>query len=98
MINLFIWIMSGLGFLILCLLTPSHRKVFNLKMLADRQEKAYQWIGLGLILLSFIACFFSVNIADAIINWFGILTFSALFIALVLSFKQSQLQKRKQQK
>ncbi len=93
MISIILWLLSITGFWLLCIVTARHRKLFHLKPLSQRAERAYKVAGFILLGLAIACTSLMPNPVDGILVWFGILTFASLLISALLAVQQQRKRK-----
>lgn len=82
------WLTCFIGFWLLCLSTPRHRKVFSLIHLTNKQDILYRVSGLSFIFSGLAIAIYHHGPGDGILLWVGVLTMTALLVATTLIFKQ----------
>lgn len=90
MIIALIWFFSLAGFGLLGFATARHRKLFNLRPLSQRMERSYKVTGFILLAMALFCTTLMSDPVDGILIWFGVLTFSSLFTAAILSVQHSR--------
>ena len=95
MISVIIWLLSLVGFWLLCIVTARHRKLFHLKPLSQRAEQSYKITGFILLSIALVCTSLMANPIDGILAWFGILTFASLFISALIALRQQRVRARK---
>ncbi|WP_411161959.1 DUF3325 domain-containing protein [Idiomarina sp. HP20-50] len=88
MIALLMWLFSIAGFWLLCIVTARHRKLFNLNVISSSRERVYKLAGFTLLASGLACTVFMPNAVDALLVWFGVLTFSSLIISGLLTYKR----------
>ncbi|EKE87079.1 DUF3325 domain-containing protein [Idiomarina xiamenensis] len=84
-----VWLLCFIGFGALCLAMPRHRKQLALKVLTDRRETGYRWLGFTLLAVALLPlAWLPMAAADAFLFWVGVLTIAALFYIALLSIQQ----------
>ncbi|WP_111860120.1 DUF3325 domain-containing protein [Acinetobacter sp. CFCC 10889] len=81
-----IWSVCNLGFFALASAMSKHQKqIFN-KTLSEQQTRILSGLGWLLLIIAMIICAYSGNLSNMLSYWVGVLTFSALFVGLCLSY------------
>lgn len=90
---LLIWSINCLGFIALASSMNKHQKQIYGKTLDANKTRLAQILGWVLLLIAFIACISKAQLSNMISYWIGVLTFSALFVGLCLSYFETQIKK-----
>lgn len=88
---LLIWSLSSLAFIALASSMNKHQKQFFAKELNQQQTLTATIIGWLLLIMTLIICLMNGKSSNMISYWLGILTFSALFIGLCISYYSSKI-------
>ena len=83
---LLIWAINTLGFIALASSMSKHQKQFFNHELSTSQTKSTTCIGWILLLIALILSLLPNTLSNGISYWVGVLTFSALFVGLTLSY------------
>lgn len=83
---LLVWSISTLGFLALALGMEKHQKQLLTQPLNHKQTRISQFFGWFLLTFALIVAIAHYHIADGISYWVGVISFSAFFILLMLSY------------
>jgi len=90
MMILFAGLSCTFGFTLLSLGMPRHRKAMGLGPIEIAAERLFFYLGLLCLCSSLRLILLTTSIANGILMWFGMATFSSLFVALFLSFKTAR--------
>ena len=82
---LLVWSLSSLAFIALASAMSKHQKQFYGHELSPKQTQLASISGWALLLISLIICVMSGQLSMLSI-WVGVLTFSALFVGVLLSY------------
>jgi hypothetical protein len=83
---LLIWAINTLGFIALASSMSKHQKQFFNHELSTSQTKLATSVGWILLIMALILSLLPNTISNGISYWVGVLTFSALFVGLTLSY------------
>ena len=83
---LLIWAMNTLGFITLASSMSKHQKQFFGHELPASRTKLAIYLGWILLILALILSLLPNTLSNGISYWVGVLTFSALFVGLTLSY------------
>jgi Protein of unknown function (DUF3325) len=83
---LLIWSLSSLAFIALASAMSKHQKQFYGHELSPKQTQLASITGWALLLISLIICVMSGQLSSMLSIWVGVLTFSALFVGVLLSY------------
>lgn len=83
---LLIWSLSSLAFIALASAMSKHQKQIYEHELSPRQTQLASITGWALLLISLIICLISGQLSSMLSFWVGVLTFSALFVGVLLSY------------
>lgn len=83
---LLIWSLNNLAFFALASSMAKHQKQLFARELAPTQSRLARLMGWLILTLSFIACLYDMQVSNGISYWIGILSFSALLVAVTLTY------------
>lgn len=90
---LVIWSLSSLAFFALASSMSKHQKQIFGRELDGSKTRLASILGWGLLILALVICIFQGSVSSMISYWLGVLTFSALFAGLCLSYFESPINK-----
>lgn len=90
---LMIWALCSIAFLALASSMAKHQKqIFGHEL--ERSKTHFAALsGWGLLIIALIICMMSAQLSNMISYWIGVLTFSALFVGLCLSYFEAHIKK-----
>ncbi|WP_233010077.1 DUF3325 domain-containing protein [Rheinheimera faecalis] len=91
MISVLAWLLCQIAFVLLCQAMPRHAKQIWGKVLSDQQEIIRRRSGFFLLALSLLVLLNKLQLAGAILVWFGLLSLTAITVAIVLTMKPTVL-------
>ena len=90
---LFIWSLCCLGFFALASSMDKHQKQIYGQLLDASKTRLATFAGWALLILALIICMSQGSLSNMISYWIGVLSFSALFIGLCMSYYAEKLKK-----
>jgi hypothetical protein len=90
---LMIWSLSSLAFFALASSMSKHQKQIFGRELDESKTRLASISGWGLLILALVICISQGTLSNMISYWLGVLTFSALFVGLCLSYFESRIKK-----
>ena len=90
---LLIWSLSTLGFFALASSMPKHQKQIFLTELDASKTRFAAYISWIILLTALVFCIFQGQLSNMLSYWVGVLTFSALFVGLMLSYFPDKIKK-----
>lgn len=90
---LVMWSLTSLAFFALASSMSKHQKQIFGRELDKSKTRLASISGWGLLLLALVVCIYQGTLSSMISYWVGVLTFSALFVGLCLSYFESKIKK-----
>lgn len=90
---LMIWSLCSIAFFALASSMSKHQKQIFGHELASSKTRLVLILGWVLLLIALILCIMSAQLSNMISYWIGVLTFSALFVGLCISYLATHIQK-----
>lgn len=93
MFFILIWSLSSLAFFTLASSMQKHQKQIFGETLQPKMTNIYRILAWLLLIFTLILCCFKAQLSNMISYWIGVLSFSALFVGLSLSYYPSHIKK-----